>query len=75
MNRTENPVAPLPDLTDPHLDVAALTARLLDVYSVSDHEQQIADLVEQALRRLERLEVERHGDALVARTRLGRDTR
>ena len=75
MNRTENPVAPLPDLTDLHLDVAALTARLLDVYSVSDHEQQIADLVEQALRRLERLEVERHGDALVARTRLGRDTR
>ena len=66
---------PLPDLADPDLDVAALTAILLDVRSVSGEEGPLADAVEQALRALGGLEVRRFGDAVVARTALGRPTR
>ena len=66
---------PLPDLADPDLDVAALTATLLDVRSVSGEEGPLADAVEQALRALGGLEVRRFGDAVVARTALGRPTR
>ena len=65
----------LPDLADPDLDVAALTATLLDVRSVSGEEGPLADAVEQALRALGGLEVRRFGDAVVARTALGRPTR
>ncbi|MBD4577730.1 succinyl-diaminopimelate desuccinylase, partial [Xanthomonas citri pv. citri] len=57
------------------LDVAALTATLLDVRSVSGEEGPLADAVEQALRALGGLEVRRFGDAVVARTALGRPTR
>jgi succinyl-diaminopimelate desuccinylase len=61
------------------LDLAAdpvdLTAALVDVASVSGDEGHLADLVEQALRALPHLEVVRDGDAVVARTRLGRDRR
>ena len=65
----------LPDLADPALDVAELTARLLDVRSVSGEEGPLADAVEAALRALGGLEVRRFGDTVVARTELGRPTR
>ncbi|MEV6011494.1 succinyl-diaminopimelate desuccinylase [Streptomyces sp. NPDC051976] len=56
-------------------DAAALTAQLVDVPSVSLEEKPLADLVESALRALPHLEVDRDGDAVVARTRLGRAER
>ncbi|MBD7995290.1 succinyl-diaminopimelate desuccinylase [Arthrobacter sp. Sa2CUA1] len=56
-------------------DVAALTAALLDIESVSGNEASIADAVESALRALGRLEVVRDGDTVMARTNLGRSER
>jgi succinyl-diaminopimelate desuccinylase len=56
-------------------DAAALTAALVDVPSVSGTEAQIADAVEHALRRLDRLQVHRDGDAVLARTMTGRPRR
>lgn len=56
-------------------DVAQLTADLLDIYSVSDAEEPIADAVERALGEFGHLTVQRHGDTVVARTELGRDER
>jgi succinyl-diaminopimelate desuccinylase len=64
-------VPPL-DLAD---DVLALTRALVDVPSVSGAEGALADAVETALRSLGGLEVERVGDAVLARTHLGRDSR
>lgn len=55
--------------------VAELTAALVDVPSVSGDEGHLADLVEEQLRALPHLGVLRDGDALVARTSLGRDRR
>lgn len=52
-----------------------LTADLVDVFSVSGSERELADLVAQALRPLAHLEVLRDGDAVIARTKLGRDRR
>ncbi|GGQ21315.1 succinyl-diaminopimelate desuccinylase [Streptosporangium pseudovulgare] len=60
------------DLTQ---DVGALTARIVDVESVSGHEKALADAVEEALRALPHLTVHRDGDAVVARTTLGRGER
>jgi len=62
---------------DLDLSLAApdLTARLVDIESVSGHEQPLADAIEAAVRRLPHLSVHRDGDALVARTSLGRDQR
>ncbi|MFJ4411370.1 succinyl-diaminopimelate desuccinylase [Streptomyces sp. NPDC088910] len=56
-------------------DAARLTAQLVDVPSVSQQEKALADLVEEALRGLPHLTVDRDGDAVVARTRLGRAER
>jgi len=56
-------------------DPGALTAALVDVASVSGDEGRLADLVEDALGALAHLEVTREGDAVVARTRLGRPRR
>jgi succinyl-diaminopimelate desuccinylase len=64
-------VAPL-DLSQ---DGGSLTAALVDVYSESGHETELADLVEQALRAHSGLTVDRDGDAVVARTTLGRPER
>jgi succinyl-diaminopimelate desuccinylase len=64
--------APVLDLT---ADVVTLTRELCDLESVSGQEKALADLVEQALRRLAHLEVLRDGDAVVARTALGRHER
>ncbi|WP_182887757.1 succinyl-diaminopimelate desuccinylase [Microbispora sp. H10885] len=56
-------------------DVGALTARLVDIESVSGAEKALADAVEEALRALPHLTVLRDGDAVVARTDLGRAER
>jgi succinyl-diaminopimelate desuccinylase len=56
-------------------DIATLTAALVDVYSESGHETQLTDAVEEALRSVPHLTVRRDGDAVVARTELGRDER
>nr|WP_240901710.1 succinyl-diaminopimelate desuccinylase [Arthrobacter silviterrae] len=56
-------------------DVALLTAAVMDIESVSGNEAALADAVESALRGLGRLEVTRNGDAVVARTMLGRAER
>ncbi len=53
----------------------ALTAALVDIPSVSGAEARIADAVESALAGLAHLRVERDGDAVVARTSLGRARR
>ncbi len=55
--------------------VAALTAALVDVPSVSGAERVLADQVEAALRELSRFEVLRDGDGVLARTELGRGRR
>ncbi len=56
-------------------DLLALTAELVDIPSESHDERAITDHLEAELRALDHLEVERVGDNLVARTRLGRSTR
>ncbi|MCY1158552.1 MAG: succinyl-diaminopimelate desuccinylase [Citricoccus sp.] len=69
------PVTTAPVLPPLDLDVALLTAVLLDIHSVSDHETLLADAVEAALRALPALRVQRIGDAVVARTEFGLDSR
>jgi succinyl-diaminopimelate desuccinylase len=66
--------APAPTL-DLAADPVALTAALVDVPSVSGDERALADAVEAALRALPHLEVRRSGDAVLARTGLGRERR
>ncbi|WP_045743139.1 succinyl-diaminopimelate desuccinylase [Actinoplanes rectilineatus] len=56
-------------------DVVALTRAICDIPSVSSEEKQLADAVESALSAFPHLEVLRDGDAVVARTSLGRPTR
>ncbi|GGR17394.1 succinyl-diaminopimelate desuccinylase [Streptomyces netropsis] len=60
---------------DLSLDASALTARLVDFPSVSGDEKALADAVEQALRTLPHLTVDRYGNNVVARTNLGRAER
>ena len=64
----------LPEL-DLSADVLGLTRALVDAPSVSGSEAALADAVEAALRALGGLEVDRVGDAVLARTDLGRETR
>jgi succinyl-diaminopimelate desuccinylase len=60
------------DLTlDLGADVVTLTEQLVNIESVSHHEQAIADAVEAALRQLPHLTVVRRGHTVVARTDLG----
>lgn len=56
-------------------DVVSLARAICDIPSVSGDEKEIADAVELALRALPHLEVLRDGDAVVARTSLGRSSR
>ena len=57
-------------------DPAELTAALVDIPSVSGEERAIADAVEEALRsQAPHLEVLRNGEAVLARTNLGRPSR
>ncbi|MEV2274185.1 succinyl-diaminopimelate desuccinylase [Nocardiopsis sp. NPDC049922] len=60
------------DLTS---DVADLTAAIVDIRSESGDERTLADAVERALSDLPHLKVSRDGDAIVARTDLGRPRR
>ena len=69
------PDGPLPVFDPARQDVVELTAALCDVESVSGGERRLVDAIEAALRPLEHLELLRDGDALVARTRLGRAER
>ena len=55
--------------------VAELTARLVDVESVSGNQQPLADEIHAALVGLPHLTVHRDGNAIVARTALGRAER
>ena len=56
-------------------DSASLTASLVDIQSVSGEEKVLASLIEAALRGLPHLSVHRDGDAIIARTTLGRPQR
>jgi succinyl-diaminopimelate desuccinylase len=56
-------------------DVVALTEALVDIESVSLHEEPITDAIESALRTARHLELTRIGNSLVARTHLGRGER
>jgi succinyl-diaminopimelate desuccinylase len=60
---------------DLSLDAAALTVVLCDIESVSGNEKRLADEIELGLRALPHLTVDRDGDAVVARTTLGRAER
>ena len=60
---------------DLNADVVALTEAVVDIESVSQDEQALADAIEQALNGIEHLEVTRIGHSLVARTNLGRPER
>jgi succinyl-diaminopimelate desuccinylase len=63
----------------PSLDLSAtsveLTRALCDIESVSGNEKSIADAIEAAVSGFAHLEVTRDGDAIVARTNLGRSRR
>lgn len=65
--------------SDPLLDLSAssinLTRQLCDVESVSGDEAAIADAIEASLAGFDHLELSRNGDAVVARTELGRPQR
>ena len=62
-------------MLDLRADPIDLTAALIDIPSVSREEGPIADEVEAALRAQTSFEVVRNGDAVLARTDLGRPTR
>ncbi|WP_111767573.1 succinyl-diaminopimelate desuccinylase [Nakamurella deserti] len=64
-----------PAALDLTADPDDLTATLVDIASVSGTEEPLADLIEAALRALPHLEVLRSGNAVLARTHLGRATR
>ncbi|BAS17033.1 succinyl-diaminopimelate desuccinylase [Arthrobacter sp. Hiyo8] len=64
-----------PILLDIRQDVALLTAALMDINSVSGNEAALADAVESALRTIPGLQLVRDGDAIIARTELGRPER
>ena len=65
------PVTPL-DATG---DVVSLTEAICNISSVSGDERALADAIEQVLKAQPHLEVLRDGDAIVARTMLGRASR
>ena len=70
------PATRLPDVDlDLAQDVAALTACLVDVASVSGAEEPLADAIMSAVQALPHLVVHRDGNAVVARTQLGRPQR
>jgi succinyl-diaminopimelate desuccinylase len=56
-------------------DIVDLLQAITDIESVSGNEKTLADAVDEALQALPHLTVTRDGDALVARTDLGRDER
>jgi len=66
---------PAPALLDLRQDVALLTAAIIDFNSVSGNETELADALEAALRAIPAYTVVRDGDAIIARTELGRAER
>jgi succinyl-diaminopimelate desuccinylase len=60
---------------DLSMDAAALTVALCDIESVSGEERRLAEAIELVLREVPHLTVDRDGDAVVARTNLGRPER
>lgn len=62
-------------MLDLDTDVVALTQAVCDVGSVSGSEGPLADAVQAALEAVDHLEVVRDGDAVLARTNLGRSER
>jgi succinyl-diaminopimelate desuccinylase len=56
-------------------DVVELTRQICDIESVSGNEKELADAIEAALSKYAHLEVIRDGDAVIARTNLGRGSR
>ena len=63
-------------MLDLHGDPVALTAALVDIPSESRHEQRIADEIEAAVRaQTTGFDVIRNGDAVLARTNLGKPSR
>jgi succinyl-diaminopimelate desuccinylase len=70
VRRMVNPLTP-ETLRDP----VALTRALVDIESVSLHEKEIADHVEEVLRSVADLSVERFGNTVMARTDVGRSQR
>jgi succinyl-diaminopimelate desuccinylase len=60
---------------DLSLDIESLTEALVDIPSVSGGEKPLADAIEEALRALPRLTVDRYGNNVVARTSFGREKR
>lgn len=63
---------PLLDLTRSSVE---LTADMCNIESVSGNEKPLADAIESALSGMDHLELIRHGNALVAQTKLGRSQR
>lgn len=70
--RLADPTIPVLDLSASSID---LTRQLCDIESVSGNEKNVTDAIEASLAGLDHLELFRNGDALVARTNLGRDRR
>ena len=64
-----------PARLDLRQDVSLRTADIIDIFSVSGEERRLADAVEHALRAIPQLELTRDGDAMIARTNLGRAER
>lgn len=62
-------------MLNPRAELVDLFRAIVDIESVSGNERALADELESALRGLGHLEVVRNGDALVARTNLGRAER
>jgi succinyl-diaminopimelate desuccinylase len=56
-------------------DVVDLTRVICDIESVSGNEKELADSIESALKQYSHLEIIRDGDAIIAKTNLGRDKR
>lgn len=79
MSTHTDPAAPFAHLGPATLDltqpVEDLTADLLNIFSVSGNETRLADAVEAALANCGGLEITRDGDAIIARTNLGRAER
>lgn len=63
------------DLLNLEADVVELTRDICDIESVSGNETALANAIEAALKNYAHLEVIRDGDAIVARTNLGRASR
>ncbi|WP_288466192.1 succinyl-diaminopimelate desuccinylase [uncultured Curtobacterium sp.] len=65
----------MPELLDLTASSIDITRVICDIESVSGNEGRLADAIEATLAPLDHLEVVRDGDAVVARTDLGRDRR